>query len=76
MNRLTVICSCGNSFVVKRQDCTLNPGALITCDGLVGPEHQRCGRQYLASTLLKKMNNLVDVWEVPADYQAQLYLGQ
>jgi len=76
MNTLIVICRCGHSFIAKRQDCTLNPRAVITCEGLTGPERQPCGRRYLASDLLKKMNNLVDVWEVPEVYQAQLNLGQ
>jgi len=75
MTRLIVECPCHNSFVIHRSDVISSPGTAIVCNALL-PGGERCKRQYLCKDLLTKMDEFIEIWNVAADYQAQLNLGQ
>lgn len=78
-DRILVLCTCGNTFVVTRLRCDRLPGTPIFCEGRYKDEQgeiQRCERSYDPTLLVRRMDAWKTEYDAVREEPVQLKLGE
>jgi hypothetical protein len=74
MRIFTLVCSCGHSTAMKKNELIQNPGKVFVCKGILPGTNEKCGRPYQVAKLIKIAEH-TDVYTVDPDH-SQLELTQ